>query len=466
MHFSVVIPAYNEASTIREIAIAALTYTPHVVVIDDGSSDNTAQLVQDLDIILIKHEQNKGKAAALASGIHASLELGVDAVITLDADGQHKTVDIGRFVETAQQFPDEIIIGSRLWDKHAFPRKRYLANKFANFWISWAAGRAVDDSQSGFRLYPTTLLQKLNISINRNKGFVLESEIIIHAAHLGYPCRSIQIDAIYHTDARPSHFRSVTDILFITRMVAGQLLLRGLYPAGLYRYLIHPHLKKTRIYQTGIIGLLVFLLSIIIMLATGLLTLLLLFSRNIILARSPCQSAQAGKLLVLGRRLRSGQPDHDYQQRLLRACHLLKSSADMEVLIVGGFTDGSVLSESAAGKQFLEQQGISTSRIQIEEGSTHTLENFRLIYKTLLNTTEPVTLITSRYHLGRSHDIANGFAIKHTLCGAEDYFIFNLPNLVHLFSEAFFLHWYWTAKFIGKLTRSQFILQRISNPTD
>ena len=466
MRFSVVIPAYNEASTIRNIVCSALTYTPHVVVIDDGSSDNTTQLIKDLDITLIEHKENQGKAAALTDGIRASLDLGVDAIITLDADGQHKTEDISRFVATAEQYPDELIVGSRLWNKQAFPQNRYRANKFANFWVSWAAGQKIDDSQSGFRLYPAGLLQQLDIQADRNKGFVLESEIIIRASRLGYQYRSIPIAAIYLADARPSHFRSVTDILFITRMIAVNLLLRGLYPVGLYRYLIKPYFKKMPLYNLGRNGYLLLLLTIIIMLATGLLSLLFFYGRSFILARSPCQSTPNGKLLVLGKCLSSEQPDDEYQQRLLRACALHKSSPEMEILIVGGKTNAACLSESAAGKKFLEQHAVSPDKITIEESSTHTLENFRLVYKLLKDEPEPVTLITNRYHLGRSHDMAKGFAINHVLCGAEDHFEFSLTNILHLISEAFFSHWYWTVKIVGKITGNKFILQRISNLTD
>jgi len=463
MRFSIVIPAYNEASTIRDIVCSALTYTPHVVVIDDGSSDDTAQLIRDLDITLIEHKHNQGKAAALTDGIRASLDLGVDAVITMDADRQHKTEDISRFIATAEQFPDELIIGSRLWDKQAFPQNRYRANKFANFWVSWAAGQKIDDSQSGFRLYPASLLREFDIQTDRNKGFVFESEILIRATRLGYSCRSIPIDAIYLEDARPSHFRSVTDILHITRMIAINLLLRGLYPKGLYRYLIRPYLKRTPLYNLGRTGYLLLLLTIIIMLATGLLSLIFFFIRDLVIAWSPCQSNAGGKLLILGKQLLSEKPDDEYQQRLLRACKLFKASPEIDILIVGGKTDTAGLSESAAGKHFLAQQGIPPDKIEIEESSTHTLENFNLVYKRLKNVTEPVTLITNRYHLGRSHDMANGFAINHVICGAEDSFKFSLSNILHLVSEAFFSHWYWTVKFIGKITGNKSILQRISN---
>ena len=177
-----VIPAYNEAPTLRAVVVGVLHHCPQVIVIDDGSTDSTAASVADLPITLVRNPRNLGKAASLWAGMRAALRHGASAVITLDADGQHRPEDIPRFLALAQAHPREIITGSRLAEKAAFPRKRYIANKIANFWISWAAGYAIDDSQCGFRLYPAGLLRRLDL---RSEGFVLESEILIQGASGG-----------------------------------------------------------------------------------------------------------------------------------------------------------------------------------------------------------------------------------------------------------------------------------------
>ncbi len=230
-----VIPAYNEAQTLRAVVVGVLRHCPQVIVVDDGSTDSTAASIADLPITLVRNPRNLGKAASLWAGMRVALRPGTSAVITLDADGQHRPDDIPRFLALAQAHPREIITGSRLAEKAAFPRKRYIANKIANFWISWAAGYAVDDSQCGFRLYPAGLLRRLDL---RSEGFVLESEILIQGAQRGCLSLFLPIPALYAGNARASHFRAVKDIALITRMVARSLLSRWLYLPGLYRGVI------------------------------------------------------------------------------------------------------------------------------------------------------------------------------------------------------------------------------------
>jgi glycosyltransferase involved in cell wall biosynthesis len=233
---AVVIPAYNEVRTIAQIARSALNLCPLVIVVDDGSTDGTAETLKDLPVILLSHEYNMGKAASLFDGMQHALSQGVDGVITLDADGQHQPSDIPRFISAAEAYSDCIIIGSRLADKTGIPKKRYIANQVANFWISWAAGYRLIDSQSGFRYYPAALLNQIKIPHDKQHGFVFESEILIEAARqCGIKSHPLAIAAIYQKNARPSHFRSIYDVVCIIRMVAWKLLSRGFYLQGLYR---------------------------------------------------------------------------------------------------------------------------------------------------------------------------------------------------------------------------------------
>ena len=236
----VVIPAYNEAATIRELVEAALKIVPDIVVVDDGSIDNTLDQLQDLPVSVLRNERNVGKAASLWKGFEHALANGAQFVVTLDGDGQHNPDDMPRLLSVAERSPQHIVIGARLHDKKNFPARRYYANQFARFWISWAAGYPIADTQSGFRVYPASLFTRITQRDVAWNGFVFESEVLIEAGTLGMQSIAVAIPGIYPKQARPSHFRPVLDIARIVVMVAGRLLRRGMHPVGLWRSLNLP----------------------------------------------------------------------------------------------------------------------------------------------------------------------------------------------------------------------------------
>lgn len=254
-NFAVVIPALDEAATIRAVAEGALRQAACVVVVDDGSADDTADRLEGLPVVLLRNASTQGKAASLWRGMEYALAHGVDAVVTLDGDGQHDPADIARLVAAYRQSSARIVIGARLSDRHKIPVYRYLANRFANFWIAWAAGYPIEDSQSGFRLYPAALLRRVRVSRGRSAGFVFESEVLIEASRLGVASVAVPVAAIYPRAARRSHFRPVVDILRITRMVAWKLISRGLHLGGLVGSLagrpeIYPEGEAERLYRS------------------------------------------------------------------------------------------------------------------------------------------------------------------------------------------------------------------------
>ena len=233
------IPAYNEATTIRALAQSALALCPRLIVVDDGSTDATAAQLQDLPVTLLRHPVNEGKAACLRLAFSEARRQGAVCVITLDGDGQHHPNDALPLLRAWRNHPDRLIVGSRLHDRAQFPRARYRANRFARFWISWAAGCPIADSQSGFRVYPATVMSIASGDRVRGSRFTFESEILIEAADQGIPALAVAIPARYPIDARRSHFRPVVDIAKIVLMVGARLLKKGLHPAGLWRTL-HP----------------------------------------------------------------------------------------------------------------------------------------------------------------------------------------------------------------------------------
>lgn len=236
MNYAVVIPAYNEGATIKGLAERCLQLVPNVIVVDDGSDDNTRDVLADLDVVLLSNQSNKGKAASLLRGMHYACEhFGVDVIITLDGDGQHHPEDIPMLCLIAEKQPGHIIIAARLLNQHTAPKLRLFANKFADFWVSWAAGQRIYDTQSGFRLYPRELLDKVSVSHDKHHSFVFESEMLIEAVRNGYRCISAPIESVYIHGSRPSHFRPVVDITHIVLMVARKILSKGLYLQGLKR---------------------------------------------------------------------------------------------------------------------------------------------------------------------------------------------------------------------------------------
>lgn len=226
MKLVAVIPAYNEAATIRDVASRTLRIVRDVIVVDDGSTDGTAAQTRGLGVTLVSSPSNLGKGASLWRGFALALAEGADAVVTLDGDAQHCPEDIPRLVEAARAHPGRIIIGARVWDRDTVPPLRYFGNRFANFWVAWAAGFPVADSQSGFRLYPASLLRE--VSVNPGARFAFESEILIEAGRAGVRTAAVPIPALYPPGGRASHYRPAADTARIVRMIAWKLLSRGL----------------------------------------------------------------------------------------------------------------------------------------------------------------------------------------------------------------------------------------------
>jgi hypothetical protein len=180
------------------------------------------------------------------------LQLGVDYIVTIDGDGQHRAEDIPRLMAVATaRGTNTIVIGSRLGSPERIPFSRYWANRLASFWLSWASGYPIDDSQSGLRVLPAPvlegILQELEAKYRRMRGgFTLESEMLIVAGRLGVRTVAVPVAAIYDTPTRKSHFRPVRDFALIARMVTGRMVLSGMYPIGLIRWLQWRLLRRTR----------------------------------------------------------------------------------------------------------------------------------------------------------------------------------------------------------------------------
>ena len=230
-----IIPAFNEAKTIQKVVEGALQTVSNIIVIDDGSTDETVTILKKFPVEIIQQPQNRGKSFCLWTGFELALSLGATEIVTMDADGQHDPDDLSPMILASHKEPHALIIGNRLWNRSAFPLNRYCSNQFGNFWIGWTSGQALADSQSGFRVYPASLIQQLTFKTRWEKGFVLESEILIDASDLGFKALFVPIKTYYPKDRRPSYFRPLLDLYWIIRMVANRLWHRGLNPRGLVK---------------------------------------------------------------------------------------------------------------------------------------------------------------------------------------------------------------------------------------
>jgi glycosyltransferase involved in cell wall biosynthesis len=240
LRLAVVIPAFNEAATVGDIVERCRRAVPEaeLLVVDDGSSDGTAVRAAAAGAAVVRGASRCGKGAALAVGFGRVLASGAALVATLDADGQHCPEDLPRLLAASRAWPDRVVIGSRRAGSAAAPAARRCANRVADFWISWAARAPIEDSQSGFRIYPAELLRAVDAGRRMATGFAFESEMLIEAARRGYRTVSVPIPVIYgRALRRKSYFRPVADTTRIVVVVAGRLLRRGGDPVGLWQSL-------------------------------------------------------------------------------------------------------------------------------------------------------------------------------------------------------------------------------------
>ena len=227
---AVVIPALNESLRIRGVVEGALAQVPTVIVVDDGSDDDTVARIADLPVHVVRHATRKGKGAALRSGFAEAERLGARAVATMDGDGQHDAADIPRLIAAANRHPGCVIIGARLRKRASQPRHRRLGNDFGDWGISWGCGFRVVDTQSGQRLYPKDVFTLRDVP---GEGFVYEAQLLISAARkAGARVVAVPIETRYAGHApgqqfRKSHFRLVRDLWAITSHVVGQVVGHG-----------------------------------------------------------------------------------------------------------------------------------------------------------------------------------------------------------------------------------------------
>ncbi len=209
---AVIIPALNAEQTLAAVVQQALRELPDVVVIDDGSSDETSRVAGENGAVVLRHPANRGKGGALKTGFAWALERGFDGVITVDADGQHLPSEISRLVEARRSTGADLIIGGRAHHFHAMLPRRRLANRFSAWSIAIASGERITDSQSGFRFYSANLIRSVKL---RSDGFSMESEVIVRAGRGGFNLITVPIDLGFVDGISTSHYKPIKDTLHI-----------------------------------------------------------------------------------------------------------------------------------------------------------------------------------------------------------------------------------------------------------
>ncbi|MBN1627078.1 MAG: DUF2062 domain-containing protein [Deltaproteobacteria bacterium] len=223
----IVIPAYNNPGTLRDVVLRALSVHDRVMVVDDGSRDTAEDLLKGLDVRVVRHTKNMGKGAAILTGAMEADRLGMTHIVTIDADGQHDPADFSRFLPIVHENPHAIVIGRRHFQGTGAPRLSVFGRNFSNFWMRLQTGISVGDTQSGFRAYPLAVLKGLRL---RERHYSFEVEVLVKAAWAGVKIMETDVSVYYPpSEQRVSHFRGFMDNLRIS-ILNTKLTMRSILP--------------------------------------------------------------------------------------------------------------------------------------------------------------------------------------------------------------------------------------------
>ncbi|HEY4000434.1 MAG TPA: glycosyltransferase family 2 protein [Candidatus Xenobia bacterium] len=215
MRVFAIIPAYNEAARIAPVIAGTRPFVETVLVVNDGSKDDTEKVAGEAGATVLNQPRNMGKGAALQAGFDWCMAQGAEAIATLDADGQHRPEDIPRLLEPLQDPAVGGVVGSRRAESSRMPFIRRMTNYFTSWLLSQVAGQRMEDTQSGYRVYRPQLLRECLVASVR---FEAESEVLIRAARRGWRIAWVPIEAIY-LEGRVSHIHPIRDSIRFFQMV-------------------------------------------------------------------------------------------------------------------------------------------------------------------------------------------------------------------------------------------------------
>jgi glycosyltransferase involved in cell wall biosynthesis len=206
------VPAYQEGARVAGVVTAAAVHLP-VLVVDDGSNDDTAEQAEAAGATVLRQRPNQGKGAAIRAGFRWAIERGVEAAVILDADGQHDPAELPRFLRAFAERRGELIVGRR--DFRRMPPIRRLSNTGGGWVFSWAVGRSIADNQSGYRLVSRRLMERL--VDGHETGFEFDVEMITTCIRSDFRLDWVPIRTIYADEG--SHIRPLTHVRGFTRVV-------------------------------------------------------------------------------------------------------------------------------------------------------------------------------------------------------------------------------------------------------
>lgn len=241
----VIIPTYNNGGTVGNVIKRTLPFGLPILAVNDGSTDDTAEVLTRFPGIRVIHfSKNKGKGAALKAGLKAAAEDNFRYAITLDSDGQHYPEDIPVFLSEIEKTPDALLIGARNLQADNMPGKNSFANKFSNFWYRIETGKKMEDTQSGYRLYPLNKIKNLRLFTGK---YEFELEVIVHSAWKGVAVRNVPVRVYYPPEGeRVSHFHPWRDFTRISLLntVLVMVALLWYYPWKTARSMTKENIRK------------------------------------------------------------------------------------------------------------------------------------------------------------------------------------------------------------------------------
>lgn len=224
----VIIPTYNNAATLAGVIEDVSRYSDHIIVVNDGSTDNTPEIIRAFPALqLVSYEKNKGKGWALRQAFKYAIDKGYQYAITIDSDGQHFAKDLLLFLNKIEEEPNTLIIGARNMNQESVPGGSSFGNKFSNFWFKVETGISSPDTQSGYRLYPLRPLKKMSFFTRK---YEFEIEVLVRAAWKGVKIESVPVTVYYAPkEERISHFRPFKDFFRISVLNTVLVLIAFLY---------------------------------------------------------------------------------------------------------------------------------------------------------------------------------------------------------------------------------------------